>query len=237
MSNFTKKSIEKTDKGFVKVNIKPGFDHILIGDISGSMDSKDSITGRQTRLQYMTDKFIEFITEALKVDPDGPDVVLFSSQVQVFASSEQQKIDPESIRRILQSPSGRGSTNTALAIKTAYDMHKKKKAKNPSLKGTVVQVFTDGEADSRSALKDAIISIANEISYDEEFSIAFVPVGAISKELADYLNFLDNQLTKKQGGFLGFGGTAGAKFDIVDVASGGFHQLQFQAVVDGAKND
>jgi len=200
--------------------IDPNKQYILAGDISGSMQNSDPACGGNTRYAYMLEKFEQFIQASQDFDPDGPTVILFGENVQVF---ENTNLD--AVKANLSNPAFEGWTNTHAAIAKAYELHKAQKAANGSHPGTVLLVFTDGSPTNRKAVADTIVKIANEIERDEEFSIAFLTVGSIDADLQAWLNKLDDELQ----------GSGGAQFDIVDVKA--LESVTFLQAVAGAIND
>ncbi len=196
--------------------------YILCGDISGSMDQTDPKCGGLTRYNYMLEKFQCFIKESEDFDVDGPTVLLFGESVKVFKNTNL-----EAVKSNLQNIVFEGFTNTDLVIKEAYSIHKAEKselAKSGKVHpGTVVLVFTDGSPTNRMSLEREIVTIANAIDRDEEFSIAFLTVGTVDDNLRDYLTHLDDELKGK------------AKYDIVDVKE--VESVTFMKAVEGAIND
>lgn len=196
--------------------------YILAGDISGSMDQVDPRCANQTRYNYMLEKFQNFIKLAEDFDPDGPTVLLFGENVKTFKNTNL-----EAVKSNLTNITFEGFTNTHLVIEEAFNIHKAEKSElsksGKAHPGTVILVFTDGAPTNRAALERTIVSIANSIDRDDEFSIGFLTVGTIPQDLKDYLVHLDDELKGK------------AKYDIVDVKE--LESVSFMKAVEGAIND
>lgn len=198
------------------VEIKPNSDYILAWDISASMQTSDSKTGGLSRYQYQLEKSKQFLAEATKYDPDGVDVILFGMGVQTF-----QNITPADVDAKLGKVNFEPATQTHLAIQAAYDLHKAKKAQDPSTQ-SVLFLFTDGEPSDQKAVESTIKNISNSLERDEEFSIGVLTVGEITPGLQNWLTKLDDDLK-------------GAKYDIVDVKA--LDEVSFIEAVVGAVND
>lgn len=192
------------------LELNKGDNFIFLFDVSGSMSARDTPSGA-TRIDYLKEKLTTFVNEAGKYDDDGIDFVKFGHAVTVLS-----KLTPANAASTLAALSANeSSTDTAGAIKKAYELHKA-----GGYKQTVVFVATDGEPSNRDAVKDEIRKIASEIKDEHEFAISFLLVGqdqgirAFTKELDDDLK---------------------AKHDIVDVKE--LDEVDFISAFAGALHD
>lgn len=196
--------------------------YILAGDISASMNQKDHECAGLSRYNYMLEKFKSFIKSAEDFDADGVTVITYGENVKVYRNTTLDNVD-----KYLDNPNFEGFTNTHLVVEEAYNLHREEKRelkktdnKHP---GTVLFIFTDGEPTNQAALERVIVKIANEVESDDEFSIGFLTVGTISKELNQYLEKLDDGLKNK------------TKYDIVGVKK--LENVTFLQAVNNAINE
>jgi Mg-chelatase subunit ChlD len=162
-------------------------------DVSASMNRGDTPTG-QSRLDYSKEKAIALANEASKYDEDGVDILTFGERVKNIGKATGNNAgDLIGALRATE-----GSTDTAGAIRAAYEIHKKN-----SYKQTFLFLVTDGEPNSREDVKEAVRTIAAEVKDEHEFAIGLIIVGEPDSGLSDFLKELDDNLK--------------AKLDIVDV--------------------
>lgn len=203
------------------IEIDPNKQYILAGDISGSMDSKDSKCAGLTRYNYMLEKFEAFIKISEDYDPDGPTVMLFGEHVHTFRNTNLDAIKDKLTKITFE-----GFTNTDKVIDEAFKLHREEKAalakEGKAHQGTVLMLFTDGAPTNRAAVGRSITNIANAIDVREEFSIIFLTVGTIAPDLQDWLTMIDDNLKD-------------AMLDIVDVKA--IEDVTFLAAVKGALTD
>lgn len=178
------------------IELNPNMQYILCGDISGSMDSLDPKLGGISRYSYMIEKFKSFIKEAEDFDPDGPTVLLFGENVQIFENTTLHKVEP-----MLSNISFEGFTNTEKVLEAAWKIHKREKAdlatQGKVHPGTTVFIFTDGEPTNRKAVERKIVEIVANVDREDEFNIGFILVGTVPQELRDFLDYLDDGLKLK----------------------------------------
>lgn len=179
------------------LELKKGDQIIICVDKSGSMGERDSACGGALRYDWMQETLAAYVKGASAFDPDGVSVIFFSHNIEAY----QDVATPEQAIQLIRTHRPGGNTNTHLALEAAWKEHFSKG--NAS---TFVLVFTDGEASDRGALQREIESITQRVKHAEEFRIVFLPVGTISPDLANFLDFLDEGLTN-------------AKFDIVAVVN------------------
>lgn len=162
-------------------------------DVSASMNRGDTPTGA-SRIEYSKEKAITLANEASKFDEDGVDILTFGEHVRVIGKATGTNAGD------LIGPlrATEGSTDTAGAISKAYGLHV-----TNGYKQTFLFLVTDGEPNSRSAVKDTIRDIASKVRDEHEFSIGFIIVGEPDAQLSAFLTELDDDLK--------------AKHDIVDV--------------------
>jgi Mg-chelatase subunit ChlD len=162
-------------------------------DVSASMNRGDTPTG-VSRIDYSKEKAITLANEAAKYDEDGVDIITFGERVRhigkATGSNAGDLIGPLKATE--------GSTDTAGAIREAYKIHK-----SNGYKQTFLFLVTDGEPNSREAVKDEVRTIAAEIKDEHEFAIGLIIVGEPDSGLLGFLTELDDNLK--------------AKLDIVDV--------------------
>jgi Mg-chelatase subunit ChlD len=194
-------------------------DQFIFGvDVSLSMKTKD-VKG-MSRIDALKEQVITFIGEASKYDPDGVDVITFGQNVThlgaLTAAQAKDAIAP------LQA--SEPSTDTAGLIRKAWELHTAKKGEDQ----TVLFIATDGEPNSRSAVKEEIRKIAAQQEADNEtFSISFLTVGTIDSGLQSFLTELDDTLNAKD--------KNGADIDIVDVKA--LNDIDFMTAFVGAVHD
>jgi Mg-chelatase subunit ChlD len=187
-------------------------DNFIFGvDVSGSMATRDC-PGNLTRIDALKEKVIAFAKEASKWDEDGIDVITFGHQVVAHKGVTTEKA--ESL--IGGFKANESSTDTAGAIKKAFDLHR---AGNYAQ--TVLFLATDGAPNDKNAVKEVIRSIAAEIKDEHEFAISILTVGEIDSALQAFLTELDDDLK--------------AKHDIVDVKA--LNDVDFIAAFAGALHD
>jgi len=179
------------------VEINPNKEYILAADISSSMSTTDQKCGGQRRYDYMLEKFKLFIKTAEDFDQHGaPCVMLFGENVQKY-----DHIKLENIEAKLSKVTYEGFTNLHKLLDEAFDEHLEKKRELAREKkfhpGTVLMVFTDGEPTNRQAVIRSIINISDSIDTEDEFQIMILTVGTVSRELADYLKGLHDDLEDK----------------------------------------
>jgi len=207
--------MENTQQQPVNTNnleLNKGDNFIFAIDVSGSMSHNDT-PNNTSRIEFSKEKAKLFATEASKWDEDGIDVLTFGHQVKVFPGVTAEKAS-EIIDRLNASEM---STDTAGAIRKAYEIHK-----SGNYQQTVLFVVTDGEPADKRAVKNVITHITNDVKDEREFNISFLTVGNIDANLRQFLTELDDDLK-------------GAKYDIVDVKT--LEEVDFISAFAGALND
>lgn len=169
------------------------YDFVIGLDASGSMASPSTRYPGKTRWQEAQETIFGLASILGQYDTDGIDVVVFGGNVQVFEGVTADKVND-----LFATRSPRGSTPLAEAIREIDKL-------NGDGKKAVALIFTDGEPDDRAAAESAIITAANKLEKDEDFTILFVQIGD-DAGAAKFLAHLDDGLTS-------------AKFDIVDTIS------------------
>lgn len=193
------------------LELNKGDNFIFCVDVSGSMSARDTPSGA-SRIDYLKEKVSTFIGEAAKYDDDGIDLVTFGHAVNV-----KPKLTPASASSVLATlAANEGSTDTAGAIRKAYELHKA-----GSYEQTVCFVATDGAPADKSAVREAIRTIASEIKDEHEFAISILVVGQPDPGLQAFLRELDDDLK--------------AKHDIVDVKN--LDEVDFVTAFIGALHD
>lgn len=188
-------------------------DNFIFGvDVSASMQTADCPNGT-TRIDYLKEKTILFVTEASKWDEDGIDVLTFGHQVVAY-----EKVTADNAKNLIGAlTANEGMTDTAALIKKAWSLHKA-----GGYEQTVLFIATDGQPSDREAVKQAIIDITNAVAEEHEFNISFLTVGNIDPGLQAFLAGLDDDLK-------------GAKYDIVDVKA--LQDVDFMTAFSGALHD
>ena len=174
-----------------------GRDYILLIDKSGSMDTphKDG----KTRYQNAEEWALAFATKMQGFDPDGIDVIPFSSGPhKVFTNTT-----PDKVRQVFAENDAMGTTDTAGALKVALDLHFSRNASGEG-RPTSIVVITDGAPNDKAAVAKEIIEAANKIKEDNDLGITFLQIGD-DAGATQFLRSLDDDLQAQ-----------GAKFDIVD---------------------
>lgn len=192
------------------LELNEGDDFIFLLDVSGSMSATDTPNG-QSRYDFAKEKAIAFCNEAAKIDTDGISIFRFGHQITKFSD-----ITPDKIEAAFAGGPSEMSTDTAGALKAAWDEHVERKNEQ-----TFVFVITDGAPNSKDAVKQTIIDITNKVKDEREFNIAFLQVGN-DPNVAAFLSAIDDDLK-------------GAKYDIVDCKR--LEDVSFMAAVAGAMND
>lgn len=189
--------------------LNKGDQFIVALDVSGSMQAQDTPSG-QSRLAYTMETLKVFVREAAKWDPDG--VSFYSFNNRVDQHPDVQSV--EQIEEMLKALKPGGGTSTELAIKAAYDEHKKKGSEQ-----TFLLLFTDGEPSDPEAVKKTVVEITNQVKDEKEFRISILTVGQRSPGLEKWLTDLDDHLTA-------------AKYDIIDVEK--LEDVNFEQAVANA---
>ncbi len=192
------------------LELNQGDDFIFLLDVSGSMGATDTPTG-QSRYDFAKEKALAFCNEAAKIDTDGISIFRFGHQITKFSD-----ITPDKIEAAFAGGPTEMSTDTAGAIKAAWDEHVERKNEQ-----TFVLIVTDGSPNSKDAVKQTIIDITNKVKDEREFNISFLQVGN-DPAVAAFLSAIDDDLK-------------GAKYDIVDCKR--LEEVTFMAAVAGAMND
>lgn len=193
------------------LELNKGDNFIFCFDVSASMQATDTPSGAQ-RIEYLKEKLTTFVGEAGKYDDDGIDLVTFGHQVTL-----QPKLTPASAGAIIASlHANEGATDTAGAIRKAYELHKK-----GGYEQTVTFIATDGSPSDPNAVRETIRGIAAELKEENEFAISFLIVGKPDAKLQAFLTELDDTLK--------------AKYDIVDVKN--LDEVDFMSAFVGAIND
>lgn len=192
------------------LELNEGDDFIFLLDVSASMGNTDTPTG-QTRYDFAKEKAISFCKEAAKIDTDGISIFRFGHQITKFSD-----ITPDKIESAFEGGATEMSTDTAAAIKAAWDEHVERKNEQ-----TFVLIVTDGAPNSKDAVKQAIVDITNKVKDEREFNISFLQVGN-DANVAAFLSAIDDDLK-------------GAKYDIVDCKR--LEEVYFIVAVAGAMND
>lgn len=169
----------------------------IIFDVSGSMGENDTPTG-ESRLKYAINRFRPAILQACDVDPDGVDIGSFGAGARWLGKANKENLDS-----ILDKLTAKeGGTDTAAAVKLAWDLHVANRHKQ-----TFLFLITDGAPNSKQALRDQIVDITNKLKDEHEFAISIDTVGDLTKPdmqaTKEFLRELDDDLP-------------GAKYDIVD---------------------
>lgn len=173
---------------------------IIVGvDTSGSMDTRDC-EGRKSRYNYLREKAVAFVGEAIKSSAgNSVDLLFFSDAVSgVTVKSAQEADDAFKAHRT------GGSTCTDLVIQDAWKLAQKTPA-TPAMLFLVTDGHPNNGGDETSGKKlvdQAIIGITQQMGKPELFDIMVLTVGQRDSDLTAWLQHLDADLT-------------GAKFDIV----------------------
>jgi len=159
-------------------------DYILLIDCSGSMQGT-RWTEAEAAVTHLANAVCEF-------DPDGIDIVFFSSGVQVHHNIT----GAETVRNLFRQQRPRGSTNLAAGLQACFARHFA-----GHCEGSTILCITDGCPDDPNAVEQTIIHAANMIGADVELSVSFIQIGD-DVTATRYLKRLDDDLV--------------CKFDIVD---------------------
>lgn len=192
------------------LELNEGDDFIFLLDVSGSMSATDTPTG-QSRYDFAKEKALAFCNEAAKIDTDGISIFRFGHQITKFSD-----ITPDKIEAAFAGGPTEMSTDTAGAIKAAWEEHLERKNEQ-----TFVLIVTDGAPNNKDAVKQIIVDITNKVKDEREFNISFLQVGN-DPNVAAFLSAIDDDLK-------------GAKYDIVDCKR--LEEVTFMSAVAGAMND
>ncbi len=175
-------------------------DCVLLVDMSGSMDDRDTATG-QSRWDYAKETALSLAKKLNEYDPDGITIIPFARDF-----SKHENVTPEKVNDVFKGKNPGGGTMLAPPLRAVFnDYLARKKADKTKANGEICLVITDGQPQDGAEVKKAIIAFGNQLdNADEEYGISFVQVGHDSEATA-YLKGLDDDLTKQ-----------GAKHDIVD---------------------
>lgn len=193
-----------------QLELNKGDNFIFLFDVSASMQAKDTPSGA-SRIDYLKEKLVTFVGEAAKYDDDGIDLITFGHTVTV-----KPKLTPASAGSIIgELKANESATETAAAIKRAYEMHKQ-----GGYAQTVAFIATDGAPSNKDDVREVIRTIASDLKDEHEFAISFLVVGQ-DVAIRDFLTELDDNLK--------------AKHDIVDVKN--LDEVDFVGAFAGALHD
>lgn len=167
------------------------YDHIILIDQSGSMDSASTTMKGATRWKEAQEFAEQYARFAESVDDDGLTVITFNSSATVYDGVKADKV-----HEIFTNTRPNGGTNLTAGLEAAF------KKKFAAGKKAIIMVFTDGEPNDPQSVKDSIINASKKINSDDEIGIQFIQLGDDSSA-KKFLNDLDDNLR-------------GAKFDIVN---------------------
>ena len=166
------------------------------------------------RIEHIKETVKSFIHVASKFDTDGADVTTFGAKVTPIGKG----VTPENAATLIDAiQADEGSTDTAAAIRSAYQIHK-----DGGYKQSVAFIATDGEPNDEDSVFREIARITQELKDEHEFALSFLTVGKRSDGLAAFLTKLDDDVP-------------GAKYDIVDVKA--LDEVDFATAFDGALHD
>ncbi len=180
-----------TDAQAISLQQASEYDHIILIDASGSMDSPSTTMKGATRWKEAQEFAEQYARFAEKADEDGITVITFASSPTIYDGVKADKV-----HEIFTSQKPSGTTNLTDAMEAAF------KKKFASGKKAFITVVTDGEPNDTQGVKDSIINATKKLSRDEEIGIQFIQVGD-DAGARRFLEDLDDNLK-------------GAKFDIVN---------------------
>lgn len=167
---------------------------VIAIDKSGSMAEPG--VHASTRWEEAKEATIAIARKADTFDADGITVIPFAGTHKIYDNANADKV-----AQIFQENEPNGSTDTAGALKSIFDLY----TANP-VKPIIVVVITDGEPNDQEAVKKVIRDFAATLTDNgegdtDQAGILFLQVGNDPKA-TQFLTDLDDNL--------------GAKFDIVD---------------------
>ncbi len=172
------------------VFIKQDMNVIMLIDASTSMNKNDvELTDYKSRFKYAEQQTIALATEGEKVDANGIDVIVFSNNVQEYWNTTAKTVEQAFARGTI------GSTETAKAIRAAYNRHVDIESKS-----TLILIVTDGVPNSQNSVKKEIVRIAKAVGSPKVFSICFLTVGKLSSSTKNWLIKLDEDLENTTNG-------------------------------------
>lgn len=167
-------------------------DLIVLLDISGSMASEETVEGSggflntlfgggktEKRIDQAKQLLIAHYTMFSKYVKNKPlKVILFDNNTQYFEISSQQELE-----NTLRKTYPQGSTDTAKALRTAFDKvgHQ-----------AVVIVYTDGSPNSQSDVTKVIVDKTKTVD-DDKFGVLFAQIGN-DTSASRFLKYLDDDL-------------------------------------------
>lgn len=173
------------------------YDYIVMIDKSGSMSEKDC-PGGKSRWNYAQEQAEAIARQCEEFDSDGIDVIIFAG-----TPKQYQGVKADKVKQIFTENSPGGSTDTAAALKMAFDSYHAKQ-KSGAGKPVIIVCITDGAPTDQGAVDRVITAHANSMTEDGQTGITFIQIGK-DPEARRFLKHLDDDL---QG--------LGAKYDIVD---------------------
>lgn len=192
--------------------LNKGDDIIFSLDVSGSMQTKDTPSGK-SRLEYSLETFKVLVEEAAQIDTDGVSLHTFSDEVTLYPD-----VTPEKIDQVIAAVKIGGSTETQKAIEEGYKEHVARGNGQ-----TFHIVVTDGQANDTDAVVKTIVDITSKVKDALEYRIIFLQIGK-DESAAKFLQYLDDNLSG-----------AGAKYDIVDFKR--FEEMDFKALINATFDD
>ena len=206
-----------------------GYDFIVAVDQSYSMETPYK---GGTRWEAMPEAVLGLTMKSAKFDPDGVDLILFSSKL-----TEITGVTAGNVENIFRENEPNGTTATHKVIESIHAKLNALKASGSlwnhqgtwdekQKKGICAWIFTDGKPDNHTAVANAIINLTKDLEEDNQCAITFVQVG-IDEEAAHFLKYLDDELEGQ-----------GAKFDIVDtINQQKLGDKNFKQLIDDAFDD
>jgi Mg-chelatase subunit ChlD len=154
-----------------------------------------------SRWQWCHEQTLDLAKKMQGALPSGITVVLFSGEVVAY-----NNVNATDIETIFSANIPRGSTNTALALKSQLGQYFERRNRlGDGAKPLLIAVITDGCPTEPSSLRYAIIDATKQMKTQAEISITFLQVGN-DVNGSKILTELDQKLIEQK-----------AKFDIVDV--------------------
>lgn len=197
------------------------YDLEVFADISGSMDTCDTSSGK-SRLNDCREKVSLLVEECEKIDTDGVTFGVFNGDVTTYENTTFAKVGP-----LFAKIRPNGGTATAKVLeqrigdyfdklfgKPKSGFFGKATPGDPNTKPRIIVIFTDGEPNvpdartARQAVRDVIVNATKRLTKEglgrDKLGISFIQTGR-DREAKIFLNELNNDLS-----------AAGATMDIVN---------------------
>lgn len=190
-------------------------------DTSGSMGWEMGPNNKRTRVTACQEAAVEVADEATNYDADGIKVYTFSGRGKHTCTDN---VTGDKVAEVFEKDKPRGGTYLRDTLRDCFSdyLNRRKEAedKGKTIPGETMIIFTDGAAKDNDEVALEIASFTHQLRDPQEFRIGFVlTLDSDSDdypEVDEFMDYLDDTLTKKGVRDPQTGKKIKAKYDIVD---------------------